>query len=230
MIFQDASTDRPARVAGAAAETILVGKDFAPFAVTIFAGAFLLFLVQPLISKFILPWFGGGPGVWTTCLLFFQIVLLAGYAYAHVSTRLFSPRTQAALHAVLLVGALLLLPITPSVQWKPLSNEEPTLKILALLGICLGLPYFVLAATGPLIHGVDGPIASWLFAVSVVCALESGFVAGAVDLSVWPGTQLEPPTAGGALVVAPGGIRLHLRRVRVQALEAKSSRVFAGKR
>src|SRR5438552_2532736 len=123
-----------------------------PYALTIFLGAFLLFQVQPLIGKFILPWFGGGPGVWTTCLLFFQILLLAGYAYAHVSTRWLKPRAQVVVHLGLLVAALALLPITPREAWKPVAGGNPTLQILTLLVVTLGLPYFVLASTGPLIQ------------------------------------------------------------------------------
>lgn len=123
-----------------------------PFALTIFSGAFLLFQVQPLIGKFILPWFGGGPGVWTTCMLFFQTVLLGGYAYAHLSTRLLRPKNQAVLHLVLLIGAALLLPITPADTWKPVDGSNPTLRILLLLSATLGLPYFVLSATGPLMQ------------------------------------------------------------------------------
>src|SRR3954464_4946812 len=88
------------------------------FALTIFTGAFLLFQVQPLIGKYILPWFGGGPGVWTTCLLFFQMLLLGGYAYAHFSTKYLTPRRQVILHLVLLALSLALLPIAPSESWK----------------------------------------------------------------------------------------------------------------
>src|ERR1051325_6008073 len=108
------------------------------FALTIFAGACLLFQVQPLMAKFILPWFGGGPGVWTTCMLFFQVFLLAGYAYAHLTSRYLSVRTQAVLHSVLLVGALLFLPIVPGAHWKPRGAEDPTWHILLLLTFCLG--------------------------------------------------------------------------------------------
>src|SRR5438093_8176352 len=95
------------------------------FAATIFTGAFLLFLVQPLIGKFILPWFGGSPAVWTTCMLFFQLMLLAGYTYAHLSARFLKPRLQAVVHLAVLGAALLLLPITPGAQWKPISPTEP---------------------------------------------------------------------------------------------------------
>src|SRR6266511_625045 len=96
-----------------------------PFALTIFTGAFLLFQVQPLIGKFILPWFGGGPGVWTACLLFFQLALLAGYAYAHLISRWLKPASQALVHGLLLLAALALLPITPADSWKPLSGQNP---------------------------------------------------------------------------------------------------------
>lgn len=122
------------------------------YALTIFTGAFLLFLVQPLIGKYILPWFGGGTGVWTTCLLFFQLLLLGGYAYAHFTSRWLKPRVQVILHLVLLGGALALLPITPAEAWKPDPGGNPTLQILGLLAMSLGLPYFVLSATGPLLQ------------------------------------------------------------------------------
>lgn len=122
------------------------------YALTIFTGAFLLFQVQPLIGKYILPWFGGGPGVWTTCMLFFQAVLLGGYAYAHVTTRWLKPRVQAVVHLGLLVAALALLPITPSDSWKPQDVGHPALRILVLLAVSLGIPYFVLSSTGPLMQ------------------------------------------------------------------------------
>ena len=123
-----------------------------PFCLSIFSGAFLLFLVQPLIAKFILPWFGGSPAVWTTCMLFFQLVLLAGYAYAHFSTRYLKPRQQVIVHLVLLTVALLTLPIIPSEFWQPSDSSSPVRRILALLGACIGLPYFVVSTTGPLMQ------------------------------------------------------------------------------
>ncbi|HEY1052836.1 MAG TPA: fused MFS/spermidine synthase [Prosthecobacter sp.] len=113
--------------------------------------AFLLFQVQPIISKFILPWFGGSPGVWTTCMLFFQIVLFAGYAYAHTLTLL--PRKwQGILHGLLLGAAIALLPIAPSEMWKPTGTEDPAMRILLLLAVSVGLPYFVLSSTSPLVQ------------------------------------------------------------------------------
>jgi hypothetical protein len=123
------------------------------YALTIFTGAFLLFLVQPLIGKYILPWFGGAPAVWTTCMLFFQLLLLAGYAYAHFSARWLKPRAQAILQLVLLVAAMALLRnITPADSWKPTGGADPTLRILGLLLASIGLPYFVLASTSPLMQ------------------------------------------------------------------------------
>ncbi|MEN9572419.1 MAG: hypothetical protein RL514_274 [Verrucomicrobiota bacterium] len=123
-----------------------------PFALTIFTGAFLLFLVQPLIGKYILPWFGGTPGVWTTCMLFFQLVLLAGYAYAHFLSRWLKPRGQAVVHLALLLVSLAVLPIIPADAWKPTSGDAPITHILLLLGATIGLPYFVVSTTGPLMQ------------------------------------------------------------------------------
>jgi len=122
------------------------------FAVTIFMGAFLLFFVQPLIGKYILPWFGGAPNVWTTCLLFFQSLLLVGYAYAHLLNRFLPLRKQVIVHGVLLLLATITLPITPSESLKPTGNELPTVKILLVLTQSIGLPYLVLSTTSPLVQ------------------------------------------------------------------------------
>jgi protein-L-isoaspartate O-methyltransferase len=122
------------------------------FSLTIFWGAFLLFLVQPLIARFILPWFGGGPAVWTTCMLFFQLLLLGGYAYAHFSISRLTPRRQVITHLGLLALAVALLPITPGDAWKPTDGSHAAGHILRLLLGCLGLPYLVLSATGPLLQ------------------------------------------------------------------------------
>src|SRR5262245_51538621 len=100
------------------------------YAMTVLVSAFLVFQVQPVISRFILPWFGGSPAVWTTCMLFFQVVLFAGYAYAHLATRYLKVSLQASLHLLLMIGALWALPITPDVAWKPVDSEHPALRIL----------------------------------------------------------------------------------------------------
>jgi spermidine synthase len=122
------------------------------YALTIFTGAFLLFQVQPLIGKFILPWFGGSPGVWTTCMLFFQVVLVGGYAYAHLVSSKLKPRKQAILQLAILTGALIMLPITPGEAWKPSGADTPTWRILTLLAATIGAPYLVLSSTGPLMQ------------------------------------------------------------------------------
>ncbi len=126
------------------------------YALTIFTGALLLFEVQPIIGKYILPWFGGTPAVWTTCLLFFQVLLLGGYAYAHFTSRFLSARKQALLHAALLVAALACLPITPSESWKPVGSDLPMARILFLLLATIGMPYLVLSSTGPLMQAWFG--------------------------------------------------------------------------
>lgn len=123
------------------------------YAVTIFLSAFLLFQVQPLLGKFILPWFGGSPAVWTTCMLVFQVLLFAGYAYAHAVTQYLTPGRQALLHACLLAGACLLLPITPDASWKPTAQDSPVWRIILLTACSVGVPYFILSSTGPLVQG-----------------------------------------------------------------------------
>ena len=123
-----------------------------PFAATIFLGAFLLFLLQPLIGKFLLPLFGGAPGVWTTCILFFQTLLLGGYIYAHLISQRLKLRSQVLAHLTLVILAIATLAILPSPTCKPDGLGNPILQILGLLLRSIGLPYFVLAATGPLLQ------------------------------------------------------------------------------
>src|SRR5678816_2583849 len=122
------------------------------FALTIFASAFLLFLVQPIIAKQILPWFGGSAAVWTTCLVFFQAALLAGYAYADIVVRRIDHGKQVLLHGALLAAGVLFLPIVPGAFWKPAGTESPAALILGLLTVTLGLPYFLLSTTSPLLQ------------------------------------------------------------------------------
>ncbi len=126
------------------------------FASTTFLGAFLLFLVQPLVAKYILPWFGGGAAVWTTCVLFFQAVLLGGYLYAHLGVSRLGARAQAVVHVLLLlVAAAVALPaIAPADRWKPApdAGENPIGQILLLLLVTVGLPCLALSATSPLLH------------------------------------------------------------------------------
>ncbi|MHC4645311.1 MAG: spermidine synthase [Planctomycetota bacterium] len=141
------------------------------YVLTVFVGAFLLFQVQPLIGKYILPWFGGSPEVWTTCMLFFQVLLLAGYAYAHLVASGMGRRVQAAVHIGLIIAAVAALPIIPRAGWRPENVEYPVLRIMLLAAACVGLPYFVLSSTAPLIQkwfSRTNPGASpyWLYAFS----------------------------------------------------------------
>ena len=124
------------------------------FTWTIFLGAFLLFQVQPILGRFILPWFGGGAGVWTACMLFFQMALLAGYAYAHLLSKKVPPKQQMVVHLALIGLSLLFLPITPSADaWRSTGESgEATNRILILLAIHIGLPYLLLSSTGPLLQ------------------------------------------------------------------------------
>ena len=145
-------------------------------ALVVLLSAFLLFQVQPVISKMILPWFGGSPAVWTTCMLFFQVALLGGYAYAHWLNGIPQAARQAVIHIGLLAVALMLLPIIPGESWKPSGSEHPTTRILSLLTICVGLPYFALASTGPLVQAWFSRVCPerspyWLYALSNIGSL-----------------------------------------------------------
>ncbi len=130
------------------------------YGATLFLSAFLLFLVQPLLGKSILPWFGGVPAVWAVCLLFFQSLLLAGYCYSHVLATRLPLRKQALVHLVLLAVSLAALPILPSPMWKPVVDTHPLtvvdthplIRILGLLTVCVGAPYLMLASASPLLQ------------------------------------------------------------------------------
>lgn len=122
------------------------------YAATILVSSFLLFLVQPIIAKQILPWFGGSAAVWTTCLVFFQLALLGGYAYSDLSSRLQKQWMQSTIHILLLLVSLAALPIVAATGWKPVGNEEPLWRILGMLFVTIGLPYFMLSTTAPLIQ------------------------------------------------------------------------------
>ena len=125
------------------------------YSASIALSALLLFLVQPIIAKQILPWFGGGAGVWTTCMVFFQTLLLAGYGYAHWLARRLSPRQQWGLHTALLAASLVCLPIIAADRFRPAGGQDAAAAILVLLAATIGPPYFLLASTGPLLQ-------SWL--------------------------------------------------------------------
>ena len=139
------------------------------FALPILLSAFLLFQVQPIVAKAILPWFGGSPAVWTTSMMFFQVLLFGGYVYAHRVATSLSSRAQARVHLLLLFAALTTLPLGVDPAWKPTGAEAPAPRILALLAASVGLPYFALATTGPLLQAwaaANSRSPYWLYAVS----------------------------------------------------------------
>jgi predicted membrane-bound spermidine synthase len=121
------------------------------FTATLFLSAALLFAVQPMVAKMILPLLGGAPATWITSMLFFQSALLAGYAYAHWSTRWLRPRPQTPVHAGLLALSLLALPVALPRGWAP-TSAHPVAWLLLVLVVTVGLPFFVVSATGPLLQ------------------------------------------------------------------------------
>jgi hypothetical protein len=146
------------------------------FGSTIFLGAFLLFSVQPMFAKQILPWFGGSAAVWTTCLVFFQTALLAGYSYSWWVSKRLVARRQAILQVGLLVIAIAMLPVEAGSRWRPVAGEagHPAIEILWMLAAVLGLPYFLLSTTGPLLqswYARSGESPYRLFALSNAGAL-----------------------------------------------------------
>lgn len=122
------------------------------YGATIFLAAFLLFLLEPLFAKLILPWFGGTAAVWATCLVFYQTALLAGYWYADLLARRFAARRASAVHLGLLVASLAFLPIAPMAFWREHATADPAWRILGLLACSMGLPFLVLSATSPLVQ------------------------------------------------------------------------------
>jgi hypothetical protein len=119
------------------------------FGATIFVSASLLFLVQPMFARMALPLLGGAPAVWNTAMVFYQAVLLAGYAYAHVTMRWLGARRQAGLHLLILLVPLLVLPIALPAGWIPPGDTNPIPWLLALLAAAVGLPFFAVSATSP---------------------------------------------------------------------------------
>ena len=122
------------------------------YGITIFAGAFLLFAVQPIVGRMVLPLLGGSPAVWNTAMVFYQAMLLAGYAYAHWATRWLGVRRQMTLHFLVLLVPLVVLPISIPRGWTPPAASNPIPWLLALLTVAVGLPFFVVSATSPLLQ------------------------------------------------------------------------------
>ncbi len=126
------------------------------FAFTLFISATLLFSIQPMFTKMVLPLLGGTPAVWNTAMMFFQAALLAGYAYAHLTTRLLGTKRQAILHLALMIVALVTLPVVASDTWQPPANSNPVFWLVGLLFVSIGLPFFVIAANAPMLQSWFG--------------------------------------------------------------------------
>src|SRR5215212_2989216 len=123
------------------------------FSATIFISAALLFLVEPMFAKFVLPSFGGTPAVWTGSMMFFQATLLVGYLYVHATTTWLGARRQAILHLVVVLLPLLVLPLAvPGAEWAPSSQSNPIFLLLGLLAVSVGLPFFAISTTNPLVQ------------------------------------------------------------------------------
>lgn len=203
------------------------------YALTILLSSFLLFLVQPIIAKQIVPWFGGSAAVWTTCLTFFQMVLLAGYAYSDLVQR-YQPRVQSTLHAILLLASLAALPILAGVHWKPSGEEDPLWRILGLLAVTIGLPYFMLSTTGPLVQSwfareqrdpQTAQRAYRLFALSNFGSL-LGLLAYPFAIEAWVTTQTQAISWSGfylLFVMAGLGVAWRAHRVSSGILPTESA-------
>ncbi len=159
-------------------------KKITLFPLAVFLGAFLLFQIQPMIGKYFLPWFGGTSSVWMICLLFFQLLLLGGYAYAHFLQR-YSPRRQAAIHTTLLVltvlGGIGLFfawgnPVLPSLDYRPEQSVWPSWDVFRLLLLSIGASYFLLSANSSLLqawmHNAESSSSPYvLYVVSNIASL-----------------------------------------------------------
>lgn len=208
------------------------------YAATILVSSFLLFLVQPIIAKQILPWFGGTAAVWTTCLVFFQLALLAGYAYSDLSNRL-KPKTQTTLHIVLLLISLASLPIVAAAGWKPAGDEDPLWRILGLLAATIGLPYFMLSTTGPLVQSwfarehADPATAKRVYRFFALSNLGSltGLLAYPFAIEMWVPTRVQAlgwSVGYGLFVVFCIGSALRARRDRPQMASSAAPEPLVG--
>jgi spermidine synthase len=193
------------------------------FAATVLLAAFLLFQVQPIIAKLILPWFGGSAAVWTVCVLFFQLLLVAGYLYAHWLVRGVGARAQTLVHIALLAAGVAALPILPDAAWKPVGEADPSLRILALLAASVGLPYFLLATTSPLVQtwyarGRAGALPYRLYALSNLGSMLA-LVSYPFVVEPWLPTRVQALGWSGAFVAFAAVCAALAWRVRVLPAE-----------
>jgi hypothetical protein len=145
------------------------------FALTLFVSATLLFLVQPMIGKVLLPMLGGTPAVWNTCMVFFQALLLAGYAYAHATTAWLGVRRQAVLHLGVLLVPFLTLGLTVDRGLLEYGEGSPIPGLLWALLLSVGLPFFVVSTSAPLLQ-------KWFAGTGHPAAADPYFLYGASNL------------------------------------------------
>ncbi len=161
-------------------------KPYVPvFSITLLLSAILLFTVQPMFSKMILPYLGGAPQTWNTSMLFFQLCLLAGYAYAHGTTRYMSVKAQSILHIILLIIFVFILPITIPEGWEPPGGDDPTLWQLSLMATVVGGPFFVISGSAPMLQ-------RWFSITDHKDAHDPYFLYGASNLGSMSGLLLYP--------------------------------------
>lgn len=193
------------------------------FTVTIFISAFLVFLIQPMFARMALPLLGGAPAVWNTALVFYQAVLLGGYAYAHASTYRAKVRRQSGLHLVLMFLPFLVLPIGLPAGWNPPTQADPTLWFLGLMAVAVGLPFFVVSAGSPLLQkwfaGTQHRHSRDPYFLYAASNLGSLFALIAYPFLMEPNFNLEQQgwiwsLGYGMLVILMAGCALYVRRSR----------------
>ncbi len=205
------------------------------FAVATLLSAFLLFLVQPLVAKYILPWFGGAPAVWNVCMAFYQSALFGGYLYAHFLITRVPPSRQLWVHGALVVAAFAVLPVLPAESWKPDGAEAPGARIFLMLVSSVGLPFIALAGTGPIVQALfakrfPGTSPYPLYALSnfgsLIALLSFPFV-----LEPWLSLSATSPLWSGGFALAGGSVLACVwLGARAQASKDPPVRAEAGER
>jgi hypothetical protein len=218
-------------------ETAAAAISPALFAVTAFTSAGLVFMVQPMVAKLVLPLLGGSPSVWNTSIAFFQTALLAGYLYAHLLQKVASIRIQGAIHVAALVAAAMVLPLQISALFGEPSSNHPALWLLGVLAVSIGAPFAVLSATAPLVqawhartvHAQTGAEPYALYAASNLGSLLALLAFPAV---IEPFSTVRHQTGGwslgyGGFVILMAALAFVVSRAHAAAPEAPAS---AGRR
>jgi hypothetical protein len=207
-----------------------------PESLAVFLSAFLLFQIQAILGHVILPWFGGAPAVWSACLMFFQLLLLAAYLYSHLLAVRWPPRRQARVHLALLSVSLLWLgssafywgsSLLPPDTWKPADSNHPILHILVILLASAGVPYFVLATTGPLLQAWFGHLRKGQPPYKLYALSNAGSIGGIISypVAVEPWLALKTQASLWAIAylafaISCGLLAFRLRRVKPPCVDS----------